>query len=188
MCCLFFSGLFSFTFPPSLFPFLLFPVLLSLSQRSRTLNHVPTEGGGSSQGLRDHEHRHIHILDVPIKHYLWKGPKRDTEHTDGSAHSEKGRGRNKEKGGRKSKREEGRKLKIDFSARGSVCSLTFKCSVFSKKKGKAQRGKHKNRMEKVLAEILFSNNICKKNMYKLKYSVMFLKWEGLNCPSSASES
>lgn len=39
---------------PSLFPLFLFPVLLSLSQQSRTLNHTPTEGvegrGDGSQG------------------------------------------------------------------------------------------------------------------------------------------
>lgn len=48
-------------------------------------------------------------------------------------HSERGKERKKEKGGRKSEGEEGRELKIDFSQRGSVCSLT---SVISTKKGK----------------------------------------------------
>lgn len=35
---------------PSLFPLFLFPVLLPLSQQSRTLTHTPAEGGGGAGG------------------------------------------------------------------------------------------------------------------------------------------
>lgn len=56
---------------PSLFPLFLFPVLLSLSQQSRTLNHTPTEGVGGRGTVPKVPHTQknnkqcvVHILHV----------------------------------------------------------------------------------------------------------------------------
>lgn len=122
-----FVSSYSFTIPPSLFPLLLFPVLLSLSQRSRTLNQILTEGGKfprfyTHTNVRKHTHTHtqiIHILDVPLKHYPRAEAESNAYNTEGSAQQERKRGKEgqmrEEEGGRGREGAKDRSLSEGFS-------------------------------------------------------------------------